>query len=437
MRSSLAPLVLYNVGRVLAAKDVMYHYMPVEFEYGADSRVTANLTFGTADTAEPVKVVMDSGSANFWVSWSFLFRCAQFLTKISKIWSPGAVVHWGSQYLGVVGPCNETVPTSYDPILSPTSSLINHTSGYAYAGNAKIVSGIEQANDTITAVGGSGPIPNIRFSLENYGLFRLGDNGSCVAPPYDKAILGLSPYTNNTVGPSFRQTLYETGQVASKTMFMWFDAHSGALGDLFGGVLFGAIDTSKYTGSLVEVANVVDRNSQVGIYVSKPNITINGQTFAPDQDTTCLMDSGAHADYLPFSYESNMAQAFYDASNGQLLDYNGVVAYNGSCESIPQGFIITYTFAGLTAGDSVNVSVPVRNYARGLVDPYNTQDICLLNLEEGGCMFGAPFQSAAAILLDDEGDRVALSQGAISKEVEGVDEQSLVILGEGVSWDSI
>lgn len=212
------------------------------------------------------------------------------------------MVHWGSQYLGVIGPCVETVPTAYNPSLSSTSSLTNHTSAYAYAGNAKIVSGTQWANDTITAIGGSGSIPNIQFSLENYGLFRLADNGSCIAPPYDKAILGLSPYTNTTVGPSFRQTLYEAGQIASKTMFMWFDAHTGALGDLFGGVLFGAINTSKYTGDLVEVANVVDRNNQIGIYVNKPNITINGQTFAPDQDTTCLVDSGAHADYLPCVY---------------------------------------------------------------------------------------------------------------------------------------
>lgn len=70
MRSSLTTLILCSVGGALSAENALYHYMPVEFEYGADSRVTANLTFGTADSAEPVKVVMDSGSANFWVSCS-------------------------------------------------------------------------------------------------------------------------------------------------------------------------------------------------------------------------------------------------------------------------------------------------------------------------------------------------------------------------------
>lgn len=52
----------------IASASAGYHYIPVEFDYGANSRVTANFTFGTAADAEPVKVVMDSGSANFWVS---------------------------------------------------------------------------------------------------------------------------------------------------------------------------------------------------------------------------------------------------------------------------------------------------------------------------------------------------------------------------------
>ncbi|KAH7371782.1 aspartic peptidase domain-containing protein [Cadophora sp. MPI-SDFR-AT-0126] len=421
MRSALSTTVAFGVSAALAAKSTLYHYMPVEFEYGADSRVTADITFGTAPSAEPVRVVMDSGSANFW------------------IWSPNATVNWGSPYLGVEGPCNTKVPVSYDPALSPNSTVTNHTSGYAYAGNAKIVSGTQYANDTITSIGGSGPISNVQFALEDFGLFRIADNGSCVLPQYDQAILGLSYYNaTKTDGPSFRQNLFENGQIASKTLFIWFDKHLGALGDLTGGILFGAIDTSKYIGPLVEVQNVVEEY-EIGIYVAKPNITVGGQTFVPDGDVNCLVDSGAHADYLPFAFGSELEGLFYNATGGQIVDYNGVVAYNGSCESIPQDFNITYTFAGVS-GKTVDVSVPLRNYARGLYDPYNPYDTCLLNLEIGGCTFGAPFQSAAAVLLDDEGDRVAFAQAAVSKEGDGVNEDSLVVMGLEQSvgfWESL
>lgn len=68
MRSTLSTIVALNIGGALAAYSSLYHYMPVAFEYGADSRVTADITFGAAPSAEPVRVVMDSGSANFWAS---------------------------------------------------------------------------------------------------------------------------------------------------------------------------------------------------------------------------------------------------------------------------------------------------------------------------------------------------------------------------------
>jgi hypothetical protein len=51
--------------------NAQYQYMPVEFAYGSNSRVTANMTFGTASGAHTTKVVMDTGSANFWVGSSF------------------------------------------------------------------------------------------------------------------------------------------------------------------------------------------------------------------------------------------------------------------------------------------------------------------------------------------------------------------------------
>jgi hypothetical protein len=344
-------------------------------------------------------------------------------------------VHWGSQYLGVEGPCNQTVPTLYDPETSSTSTVANTSSSYAYAGNAKIVHGATYANDTLTSINGSGAIPNVQFALENYGLFRQLDSGTCLSIEYDLAILGLSPFTNTTTGPSFRQNLYDAGQIASKTMIMWFNAHIGALGRLTGGVLFGAIDTSKFTGPLVRVPNVI-ADYEIGVYIPKPTLSFGGVVFDLDQDTTCLVDSGAHADYLPFNYSTTTQDAFFNTTG--LVDYAGVVAYNGSCESIPQDFNLTYTFAGVKSGESVEINVPLRNYARGLnYGGTSTQGLCLLNLEVGGCMFGAPFLSGAVMALDDSDNSVALAQGGVSAEGSEVDKSALKVIGAGQSWDSV
>ena len=47
--------------------DALYVHIPIEFLYGADSRVTTNITFGTSNDTQPITVVMDTGSANAWV----------------------------------------------------------------------------------------------------------------------------------------------------------------------------------------------------------------------------------------------------------------------------------------------------------------------------------------------------------------------------------
>jgi hypothetical protein len=39
---------------------------------------------------------------------------------------------------------------------------------------------------------------------------------------------------------------------------MWFDKHLGYLGQLTGGILFGAIDTSKCAGPFVQIPNMIE-----------------------------------------------------------------------------------------------------------------------------------------------------------------------------------
>jgi len=410
-------LSLSNAWSISRRQDAPYVYIPVEFLYGADSRVTTNITFGTAPSSQSITVVMDTGSSDAW------------------IWQSGAIVHWGSPYLFDPGPCNLTVPSTltYSPSLSPTSKMQNQSSEYVYAGNSKIVQGILYSNDTLTfSTNTSTTLPNVQLALENSAILRLRDNGSCAPPPsYDKGIIGLAPFINSnaTQGPSFRQNLFDTSVIKTKTMVLWFNSPPSTLGTLSGGLLLGAIDTSKFISPLT---------GQVGYYIPKPNITFNGQTFTPDQNTTCLLDSGTHADYLPFDPLSDLGSAFFNASGGVLVDENGVVAYNGSCDSIPGSLNISYSFPGVTEGKIVEINVPLKNYARG-ASLNGTLDggVCLLNLEVGGCTFGAPFYSGAVVAVDDGSGVLALAQGGVSREGSGVDAASLKVFEVGETFDYV
>ncbi|KAE9364546.1 acid protease [Stipitochalara longipes BDJ] len=420
-------LSLSSAWSISRRQDVPYVYIPIEFLYGADSRVTTNITFGTSPSSQPITVVMDTGSSNAW------------------IWQSGAVVHWGSPFLFQPGPCNLTVPSTltYNPLLSPSSKTQNQSSQYVYAGSSKIVQGVLYSNDTISFPSNtSTSLPNTQLALENSGILRVQDNGSCIAAPsYDKGIIGLAPFTNanTTQGPSFRQNLFDSSVIKTKTMVSWFNSPPSELGTLSGGLLLGAIDTSKFVGPLVRVPNVVTAG-EVGYYIPKPNITFNGQSFVPDQNTTCLLDSGTHADYLPFNPSGSLGGAFFNGSGGILVNENGVVAYNGSCDSIPSALNISYTFAGATAGKSINIDVPLRNYARGAtLDGIGKTDsgVCLLNLQVGGCTLGAPFYSGAVAAVDDASGVLALAQGGVSKEGSGVDAMTLKVFGTGETFDFV
>ncbi|RDW83433.1 hypothetical protein BP5796_04924 [Coleophoma crateriformis] len=417
LASSLSTLVS-SLSSDIAA-DAPFHYIPIDYNYGYNERVTANLTYGTATDAQPVRTVLDTGSANFWV------------------WGPGAVINYGSQYLGFTGPCNMSVPLEYDLLNSTTAVVTNHSSYYSYGGNGKILSGTQYSNDTITASGGNGAISNTQFALATHGQLRQYDNGSCLGTTYDLAILGLAPYTTDlyTAGPLFRQTLYETGAVAARTMVMWFN-QAVRVGEKFtGGALFGAIDTSKFTGPLVRVPNA---GGPVGLYVHKPLIKINGKTFNTSYATDCLVDSGTHADSLPFSYTDNQEAAFYNATKGMLMAYNGVAAYNGPCSAIPANYSIGYEFAGVNANESITINVPIRNYARSSSSYANASDaatVCPLNMDlTSDCVFGATFFTALFLAHDESDGSIAFAQGGVASEGSELNTASFRAFGAGESF---
>lgn len=426
MPSPLSILSLVGTVSALAVKrqnttTADYFYFPLDFDYGVDSRFTTNITFGTYDNAKSVKMVMDTGSANIWT------------------WAPGGIMNWGSPYLLTQGPCNQTVPTGYEPSLSSTGSLTNHSSAYAYAGNSKIVTGSVYATDTVTPVGGNAGLPNTQFALEDFGIMKINDDGTCSTISYDKGILGLAPYINDSrlaAGPLFRKSAYDAGTLQSEVLFMWMDKFTGTVGDdLTGGMLLSAVDTSKYAGDLVRVQSMQEA-STVGPYVAKMNITVYGQTITPDVEVDCLVDSGAHADNLPISYESDAYYTLFNETGGKLIDYNGLIAYNGTCDTIPTSTNITYTFAAETSGETIDIDIPLRNFARGYDIP-GTEDICILSVEyDSGCTLGATFLTGAVMALDDADGSVAFAQGGISTSGSGVDEASLKILSRGQSYDS-
>ncbi|KAL1640653.1 hypothetical protein SLS58_006667 [Diplodia intermedia] len=398
-------------------------FMPLKYPYNGYPKVYADIYIGTPEQ-KPIETVVDLGSADYWV------------------YGPNSTIYYGSPYLGVEGPCHETPDPSYDPSASSSAlGLVNKTRSYAYGGNGKMLSSFYSVNDTLSfsAAGDATPhLANTQIAITNKTIIKVRADDSCSGTTYDNSILGIAAPSGAGQGPSFRQNLLDAGAIASSTLSMWFDAPpAGARDDYRGTMLLGALPKGKYSGELVQVPR--RQTSAVGYYVDTPVWRAGGRAIKPyngfDNSSvveTCLIDSGSGQDYLPIDEDD-----FLDAAG--LVTFQGYPAWNGSCDSIPADRNVSLTFAGLRAGTSVTVEVPLRNWARGNTEFWNNTDVCGLSMalsNSGSCTLGSPFSSAVFLALNDELGQIALAQGGVSTGAQdgydGLGEVEVIAKGQGL-----
>lgn len=385
--------------------------MPLYYEYGGYPRIQTNISWGTPAQA-PIPVIFDTGSVAFWT------------------YGPKAIINDGSQYLGSQGPCNKTVKKIFNwPSSTSHSPVVNLTSGnvYSYGGNGKLISAYQEINDTMNFVGtGFQPIKNTQVAISNFTIVRQLDNDCAIdVNTFDQSILGVGPFNvggvaTSRTGPSLKVNMKYTGQTSTNILSMWMcKAPADVRGTYHGTALFGQpLPKSAYSGSVVEVKQMPPNGSYVGYYTALPSFTIGGKAIGV-KDTTvenCLIDSGTGQDQLPFSLADvtkNSKVFEYQTKEGFVL-----TAYNGSCDSIPATETFDFKFPGAKSGQSAVVKLPIRSYARGTSDSLTNipKNICALTLSldnYGGCVFGAPFFTAAALQFDDDKKEILMAQGGI------------------------
>jgi len=186
-----------------------------------------------------------------------------------------------------------------------------------------------------------------------------------------------------------------------------------------GGVLLGGIDKSKYNGTLTQVKNVND-GTQVGYYVVTPSLSSGGKSIKATGAKTCLLDSGSLQDTLPFDYSKPAEEASFLNATGIKNDDGGPYYYPTTCDKIPAGKTIDYTFPGSKAGTSVTVKVPLRNYAKEDLQYPGFEKKCFLSIDVIGCTFGAPFFTAAFLAANDDINYLALAQGGVAPSNAGL-----------------
>lgn len=365
-----------------------YAAIPLLWEYGNLPKITTNIVWGTPGQNASVPTIFDTGSSAFWVA------------------GPNNVAYYGTKYTGEEGPCNETLTPYYDWTISQThTAAVDDTQSFLYAGNAHAVYSYYTMNDTVSFPQPGYPqLQNRRVAVSNQTNYASGATTTCDGYSMDVSILGMSSTS------MFRSDLLADGLVSSNTLSMWFDtAPEDYQGTFSGTALVGALPpSSKYTGELVKVDA---QYSGGNYYLATPTfkgkgLDANGSTTAIPVTTevpTCLVDTGSPNLELPITTDIT------NITGLTTIPYTSVLAYNGSCESIPATATLDLEWSNVT------ISIPYKNLMRGYLDGVEP-GYCVLSvfLEEVSCTLGAPFFSAAAIAFDDTVNEVYLAQGGVS-----------------------
>ncbi|KAI0537449.1 hypothetical protein GGR58DRAFT_471614 [Xylaria digitata] len=298
-------------------------YFPLNFRYGSDQKITTNLFIPGTNKTMPV--CFDQGSEDYWLA------------------EPGAVLNWGTERAGVPGPCNTSTAPVYDYSASPDATdPVPFSHFNAYGGGSKNILGDATFEDTMTftsVAGQRSTIPGVRSALANFINVRLPDpSGQCEVTEdikkYNVGILGIAPYqdTNDHViqGPHVRQQLLEQGTIKAPVQSMWMDKRPRGIEDTYtGGAIFGGIDLSKFTGPLIKVRPLANRDGSVGYWVAPPTLSFQGKRINRGDTGVdrCFVDSGTRNDDLPIAYE--LQDAFFEAT-GLVQSPTGQTSWPGS-----------------------------------------------------------------------------------------------------------
>ena len=275
-------------------------------------------------------------------------------------------------------PCSAS--GTYDSSSSSTYNLVNNNFNISYVDGSG-ASG-DYATDTLS-IGGQ--------SLANF-QFGVGTESTS-----NEGVLGIGYATNEvqvnrnqqTGYPNLPSAMVEAGLIQSNSFSLWLnDLEAGS-----GQILFGGVNTAKYSGSLETVPIIQEYGAYYEFIIALTGIGIgsNGASSTSSSSSLpapVLLDSGSSLMYLP----NDLTRVIFDQVNA-VYDSNAGAAYV-DCSLANNDSSISFSFSGAT------VSVP---YNELVLNPGTSSTGQALTFQDGlpACIFGiAPADDSTPVLGD-------------------------------------
>jgi len=309
----------------------------------------------------------------------------------------------GSSDLWVNTPGSSLCQSSDKPCAFAGTYSANSSSTYEYVGswfNISYVDGSgasgDYASDTIT-IGGK-KIERLQFGIgyessNNQGILGIGY-------PLNEVQVGRAGKKAYNNLPA---QLVADGAIRSKAYSLWLNDLSANTGN----ILFGGIDTERYSGAL----KILPVESEAGIYaeffITLTKLQLGDHTIGGDLALAVLLDTGSSLTYLP----DPLVQEIYSLV-GATFDAGANAAYI-PCSAAQNTTQLLFTFTEPTIAVDMNELVLDILASNGKRPTFsNGQPACLFGIAPAGAgtnVLGDTFLRSAYVVYDLDNNEIALA----------------------------
>lgn len=214
---------------------------------------------------------------------------------------------------------------------------------------------------------------------------------------------GFEPY------PNVPENMVKHGYINTNAYSLWLDDLDSSTGQ----IIFGGVNTAKYTGQLETLPIIKEEGQFYGEFIiGLTDVGVDGQkgSVASNQAIGALLDSGSSLMYLPDDIAENIYDEFsanYDSSSGfAMVD----------CGLQNSGRTVDFTFSSPTISVAMSELVIVGGEQNG-------HPLCILGIGKAGSgtsVLGDTFIRSAYIVYDISNNEISLAQTDFSSTSNNV-----------------
>lgn len=331
----------------------------------------ANVTIGTP--AQSISLHIDTGSSDLWVNAPNSTLCEQYAQDCDSS--------------GV-----------YTATSSSTYAYVNSNFNITYADSSG-AAGI-YATDDVTF--GGVTLDNLQFgigytSTSTEGVLGIGYITNEASTEFDKT------YSNLPVA------LVSAGYIETNAYSLWLDDLDASTGT----ILFGGINTAKYSGTL-ETLPIIKEDGEYAeflITLTAFGSSSNTTSLISDSSLAALLDSGTSLTYLPDA----VVETLYDTYDATYSNDLGAAIVNCDLASSTDSFV--YTFSGVEISVPMNELVLVAGEEQG-------KDVCIFGIGSAGedtvAILGDTFLRSAYVVYDLTSNEISLAQANYNSDADDI-----------------